>query len=62
MPRLRFLIPLCTEKWKSLKTIKKLKTTPILFLSGSKDEVVPESHMKKLFDTVALKRNVQYIL
>lgn len=25
-------------------------TTPILFLSGAKDEVVPPSHMKTLYD------------
>jgi len=42
---------LCMQKWKSVSKIQLIPpTTPILMLSGSLDEVVPQKHMKALWD------------
>ncbi|CAG8761488.1 22455_t:CDS:2 [Gigaspora margarita] len=49
-PNLRYLTFLCSEIWPSENYITKLQTIPILFLSGSKDEVVPPQHMKILYE------------
>jgi len=39
------------DKWRSHRAIRVVpETTPILFLSGAKDEVVPPSHMKTLYE------------
>uniref|UniRef100_A0A6T7NFG8 Serine aminopeptidase S33 domain-containing protein n=1 Tax=Hanusia phi TaxID=3032 RepID=A0A6T7NFG8_9CRYP len=35
--------------WKSIESIQSI-TTPILFISGSRDELVPPSHMRRLYD------------
>ncbi|KAJ3202703.1 hypothetical protein HK099_001766 [Clydaea vesicula] len=40
---------LCHQKWNNEESIKNLKKIPILLLSGSKDELVPPSHMLELF-------------
>lgn len=51
LPSLSALSWLCTEKWQSEKIVSKIsKTTPMLFLSGSKDELVPPAHMQTLYD------------
>lgn len=40
-----------SEKWASHLEIQRIpENVPILFLSGTEDEVVPPSHMKTLFD------------
>lgn len=40
-----------TEKWPSYLEVTKIEDRiPVLFLSGTKDEIVPPSHMKELFD------------
>jgi abhydrolase domain-containing protein 13 len=36
-------------KWDSESIVPTLKDTPILYLSGSKDELVPANHMTKLY-------------
>jgi len=42
---------LCFQKWDSEKSIALIpRTTPILLLSGLEDEVVPASHMERLFE------------
>ncbi|MCJ1319420.1 Alpha/beta hydrolase domain-containing protein 13 [Xylographa vitiligo] len=48
-PPARFLAPLCHQIWSSEETLPQIKTIPILFISGLKDEIVPPSHMKELF-------------
>ncbi|MCJ1286888.1 Alpha/beta hydrolase domain-containing protein 13 [Xylographa opegraphella] len=48
-PPARFLTPLCYEIWPSEETLPRIRATPILFISGLKDEIVPPSHMKELF-------------
>lgn len=47
---------LCTEKWTSEISIQAIKSTPILFLSGDKDELIPTKHMITLFELMAIKR------
>ncbi|KAF1953884.1 BEM46 family protein-like protein [Byssothecium circinans] len=49
LPPAKYLAPLCHEVWPSDEMIVQIKDTPILFLSGLRDEIVPPAHMKKLF-------------
>jgi len=52
IPGLYYLAPLlCSEKWRSINLITKLKNLPILFLAGEKDEVIPAPHMQQLYDS-----------
>jgi abhydrolase domain-containing protein 13 len=52
LPFLRLFKPYVLRiNWNSLFLVQtKLEKTPILYLSGAKDELVPPSQMKKLFD------------
>ncbi|ORX50598.1 alpha/beta-hydrolase [Hesseltinella vesiculosa] len=50
LPALRYLVYLCTQKWQSYQLISKLHHIPVLFLSSKKDELVPASHMAKLYN------------
>lgn len=52
-PPARYLARLCHQIWPSEKTLPGIRKVPILFLSGAKDELVPPSHMKKLFEVCA---------
>lgn len=49
LPPLRFVKALNRNKWDSLSVIKDLET-PILFISGLRDELVPPPHVKQLHD------------
>ncbi|KAF2090852.1 BEM46 family protein [Saccharata proteae CBS 121410] len=49
-PPAKYLAPLCHQIWPSEEVLPQITKTPILFLSGLKDEIVPPSHMTKLFD------------
>ncbi|KAF8629930.1 hypothetical protein AX15_003185 [Amanita polypyramis BW_CC] len=45
---------LCHQKWDSLSKIPLIPaTTPILMLSGMKDELVPKTHMRTLWEAIA---------
>ena len=45
---------LCHQKWDSASKIPLIPaTTPMLMLSGAKDEVVPKDHMRRLWEVVA---------
>ncbi|KAF1838641.1 alpha/beta-hydrolase [Decorospora gaudefroyi] len=48
-PPARFLAPLCHQVWPTEETLPKITKIPILFLSGLKDEIIPPSHMTRLF-------------
>ncbi|OAD02299.1 hypothetical protein MUCCIDRAFT_153332 [Mucor lusitanicus CBS 277.49] len=48
MPFLKHFTFLCHQQWPSEKSIQRIAKTPILFLAGAKDELVPPSHMVKL--------------
>ncbi|KAF8463631.1 Alpha/Beta hydrolase protein [Kalaharituber pfeilii] len=49
-PPARYLAKMCHQVWPSETTLPKMKETPMLFLSGLKDELVPPDHMRKLYD------------
>lgn len=51
IPALKHFIFLCHQIWPSYLEIKAIRRAPVLFLSGMKDELVPPSHMKKLFES-----------
>lgn len=48
MPFLKHFTFLCHQHWPSEKSIQQIVNTPILFLAGAKDELVPPSHMIQL--------------
>lgn len=52
MPPAKFIASWCHQKWGSDETITKLanKKIPFLFLSGLRDEIVPPSMMKTLYE------------
>lgn len=51
MPSLSKFKFLVKDKWRSEVNITKIPpSTPILFLSGAQDEIVPPAHMKELYD------------
>jgi fermentation-respiration switch protein FrsA (DUF1100 family) len=50
MPFLKYFTFLCHQQWPSEKNIQRIVNTPILFLSGAKDELVPPPHMVKLHE------------
>ncbi|CAG8829888.1 1098_t:CDS:2, partial [Racocetra persica] len=58
VPQLRYFAFLCTQKWESEKAIKHIKNIPILFLSGTDDELIPKEHVRKLYDLVEGSRKV----
>ncbi|KAK9763514.1 bem46 protein, variant [Basidiobolus ranarum] len=49
-PFLRPVAFLCHQKWNSEEAIVRITKTPILFLSGKRDEIVPPQHMKALHE------------
>lgn len=54
LPVLGPLSFLCHQKWDSASKIPLIPaTTPILMLSGVKDEIVPKEHMRRLWEVVA---------
>ncbi|CAO3690284.1 unnamed protein product [Umbelopsis ramanniana] len=50
IPMLKNLTWLCHLNWPSENNMRQIVKTPILFLSGAKDELVPPAHMKGLYD------------
>ena len=58
-PLAKYLSRLCHQLWPSDETLPKItKDIPILFLSGLKDEIVPASMMKALYDLCRVERKV----
>ncbi|KAJ1558064.1 hypothetical protein HK096_003751 [Nowakowskiella sp. JEL0078] len=55
-PILRYFSFLCHQKWPTNVEIVKLSKIPILFLSGSKDELIPQRHMMELCQLVRQSR------
>ncbi|KAJ9645084.1 bem46 protein, variant [Coniosporium tulheliwenetii] len=50
-PPAKYLAPLCHQYWSSEEMLPQVTPSiPILFLSGSKDEIVPATHMRQLYD------------
>ncbi|OCT46813.1 Protein bem46 [Cladophialophora carrionii] len=52
MPPAKYLAYLCHQRWDSEQSISKVgdKDIPVLFLSGLRDEIVPPSMMKDLYN------------
>lgn len=49
VPIARYLAPLCHQTWFSDEALAKITDTPVLFLSGRKDEIIPCTHMDELY-------------
>ncbi|KAI8075120.1 Alpha/Beta hydrolase protein [Gongronella butleri] len=49
-PALRHLVYLCNQKWRTYKSLAAIQRVPILFLASVQDELVPPSHMAKLYE------------
>ncbi|KAG0198162.1 hypothetical protein BGX28_008389 [Mortierella sp. GBA30] len=49
LPVLSHVTFLCHQLWDSEKMIQRITRLPVLFLAGSKDELVPPSHMRELY-------------
>lgn len=49
-PPAKYLVRLCHQVWPSEELIPSITTIPTLFLSGLKDELIPPSHMRRLYD------------
>ncbi|KAJ4394607.1 bem46 protein, variant [Gnomoniopsis smithogilvyi] len=50
LPPARYLSLLCHQVWPSDSIIAHINKVPILFLSGLQDEIVPPSHMRRLYE------------
>ncbi|KAI9892839.1 MAG: hypothetical protein M1814_000998 [Vezdaea aestivalis] len=50
MPPAKYLARLCHEIWASDTYLPLITDTPILFLSGRRDEIIPPSHMDQLYE------------
>ncbi|KAI5866979.1 alpha/beta-hydrolase [Durotheca rogersii] len=50
IPPAKYLTMLCHQVWSSETTLPSITEVPILFLSGLQDEIVPPSHMRRLFE------------
>ncbi|KAK7744819.1 bem46 protein, variant [Diatrype stigma] len=50
IPPAKYLAMLCHQVWPSESMIPNITEVPILFLSGLQDEIVPPSHMRKLYE------------
>ncbi|KAI9491359.1 Alpha/Beta hydrolase protein [Zychaea mexicana] len=50
LPVLKHFKFLCHQHWQSDSSVKRIQKTPVLFLSGACDELVPPTHMRRLFD------------
>ncbi|KAI8137101.1 Alpha/Beta hydrolase protein [Fennellomyces sp. T-0311] len=50
LPVLKHFTFLCHQHWASESSVKRIQKTPVLFLSGACDELVPPPHMRRLFD------------
>lgn len=61
MPILRYVTFLCHQQWPSEVNIQRIANVPILFLSGSKDELIPPTHMRKLFELCDTRGTKEYV-
>jgi hypothetical protein len=50
IPPARYLTMLCHQVWPSDTFLPSITEIPILFISGLKDEIVPPSHMRRLYE------------
>ncbi|KAL4920356.1 Alpha/Beta hydrolase protein [Aspergillus aurantiobrunneus] len=57
-PPARYLARFCHQTWTSEEILPKITKTPVLFLSGLKDEIIPPSNMTQLFAICNSSRKV----
>jgi fermentation-respiration switch protein FrsA (DUF1100 family) len=63
LPLIRPFSFLCREIWPSQESIKRISAkTPILFLTGRRDELVPPSHMDTLMENCTSQHKVRMVL
>ncbi|KAI8338994.1 Alpha/Beta hydrolase protein [Chlamydoabsidia padenii] len=60
-PALRYLTVLCHQQWPSDINIQRIVNSSVLFLSGVKDELVPASHMSKLYELCGARGNKEWV-
>ncbi|OAA78186.1 BEM46 family protein [Akanthomyces lecanii RCEF 1005] len=53
IPPAKYLTLLCHQVWPSESVLPTITKVPTLFISGLQDEIVPPSHMKRLFEISA---------
>jgi len=58
LPPAKYLTFLCHQIWPSEETLPKITDIPILFLAGEQDEIVPPSHMSRLYDICRSKHKI----
>lgn len=61
MPFLKHFTFLCHQQWPSEKSIRQIVKTPILFLAGAKDEMIPPSHMIALNELSETRENKTWV-
>jgi hypothetical protein len=52
---------LCHQQWPSEVNIQRIVKSPALFLSGAKDELVPPSHMTRLYELCGTRENKDWV-
>ncbi|KAL4934059.1 alpha/beta hydrolase [Aspergillus undulatus] len=57
-PPARYLARFCHQTWASEDILPKITKTPVLFLSGLKDEIIPPSNMTQLYAICNSNRKV----
>jgi len=50
IPPAKYLVLLCHQVWPSESILPSITDVPVLFLSGLRDEIVPPSHMRRLYE------------
>jgi hypothetical protein len=60
-PVLRYFTVLCHQQWPSEVNIQRIVKSPALFLSGAKDELVPPSHMARLYELCGTRENKDWV-
>ncbi|KAH8602644.1 BEM46 family protein [Bisporella sp. PMI_857] len=50
MPAAKYLAVFCHQVWASDSVLPSITEVPILFLSGLQDEIVPPTHMRRLYE------------
>ncbi len=58
LPPARYVTLLCHQVWPSDAVIPTITRVPILFLSGLRDEIVPPSHMRALYNLSAAPNKI----
>lgn len=61
MPFLKYLAFLCHQHWPSETSVQRIVNTPVLFISGSQDEMVPPAHMVKLHELCGTREGKEFV-